>query len=153
MSIKTDLDNELKDALRSKDRARLDVIRTIKTEATVAGSEPGFSGEADGDELYQQVIRSFTKRMAKSKAEYESYGERGEAMAAKLGFEIDYLARYLPATPDVGDTAALVAQAIADTGATDIKQAGQVIGHLMKSHQGLDGGVVNRLVREALDAD
>jgi len=153
MSIKTDLDSELKDALRAKDRARLDVIRTIKTEATVAGSEPGFTGDPDGDELYERVIASFTKRMAKSKAEYEGYGARGQDMAAKLGFEIEYLSRYLPEKADAADTAALVEAAIDELGATDVKQAGRVIGHLMKTHEGLDGGLVNRLVREALEAD
>lgn len=151
MSIKADLDTELKEALRAKDRARLDVIRTIKTEATVAASEPGFTGDPDGDELYERVIASFTKRMTKTKAEYDGYGERGAAMAEKLAFEIDYLARYLPKKADAGDTAALVAAAIEELGATDSKQAGQVIGHLMKNHQGLDGALVNQLVREALD--
>lgn len=151
MSIKTDLDAELKDALRARDRARLDVIRSIKTEASVASSEPSFTGDPDGDELYEKVIAAFTKRMAKSKAEYEGYGERGAEMVAKLTFEIDYLSRYLPETADEAATHDLVGAAIAELGATDVKEAGRVIGHIMKSSQGLDGALVSRLVREALD--
>ncbi len=150
MSIKDDLAGDLEEALRAKDRGRLDAIRLVKTEAAVAASEPGFTGDPDSDEFYELVISAFVKRMSKAKAEYETYGERGAAMAAKLGFEVDYLSKFLPERADPNDTSALVEAAIADLGATDVKQAGRVIGHIMKQHDGLDGALVSQLVRQAL---
>jgi uncharacterized protein YqeY len=153
MSIKDELAAELKDAMLTKDAPRRDVIRQIQTEVSVATSDPGFGGGAD-DDLYEKVIGSYVKKMDKSREEYEGYGERGAAMAAKLGYEVDYLRRWLPQTLDEAATRQLVAAAIADLGvAGDEKSAGRVIGQLMKSHgKDVDGGLVNRLVREELSA-
>jgi uncharacterized protein YqeY len=153
MTIKDELAAELKDAMLSKDAPRRDVIRQIQTEVSVATSDPGFGGGAD-DDLFEKVIGSYVKKMDKSREEYEGYGERGAAMAAKLGYEVDYLRRWLPQTLDEAATRQLVTDAIADLGvAGDEKSAGRVIGQLMKSHgKDVDGGLVNRLVREELSA-
>lgn len=73
-------------------------------------------------------------------------------MAAKLAYEVDYLSRWLPQTLDEETTRGLVVAAIQDLGvAGDPKAAGRVIGQLMREHgKDLDGGLVNRLVREEL---
>ena len=151
MSIADELDAELKDAMRTKDAARRDVIRQIRAEIGVAKTAPGFTGDAD-DEFHRSVIGSYVKRMQKSLAEYEGLGPRAEEMAAKLRFEIDYLDRWLPTKLDEEATAALVARAIDDAGAAgDPSAAGRVIGSIMKSHRDeVDGALVNRLVRERL---
>jgi hypothetical protein len=154
VSIRDELVHELRDAMRAKDRPRRDVIRQIETEVSQAKSEPGFTGELD-DDLYRRVIASYVKKMDKSRQEYLDFGERGQAMADKLGFEVEYLSRWLPSKLDETATRALVLAAIAELGvAGDGKAAGRVTGHLMKSHGGdLDGGLVNRLVREELASD
>ncbi len=153
MSIREELANELRDAMRAKDGPRRDVIRQIETEISVARSEPGFSGELD-DDLYRRVIGSYVKKMDKTRQEYLDIGERGEAMAAKLGYEVEYLSRWLPQKLDEGQTRDLVRKTIQDLGvAADEKAAGRVTGQLMKEHgKDLDGALVNRLVREELSA-
>ena len=131
---------------------RKDVIRAIETEVSRAKAEPGFEGDIN-DELYQSVIGSYVKKMTKAIKEYEELGERGEDMAAKLGFETDYLSRWMPQLLDESATKELVYAAINELSIADPKQAGKVVGHIMASHKGeVDGGLVNRLVREALDA-
>jgi uncharacterized protein YqeY len=151
MTIAEQLSEELKTAMRAKDAPRRDVIRQIQTEAATARSQPDFEGEVD-DEFYQKVIASYVKKMDKSRQEYEGMGERGKAMAEKLAFEVDYLSRWLPQKLDEGETRALVVAAIAELGvAGDEKAAGRVTGHLMKNRgEDLDGGLVNRIVREEL---
>lgn len=152
MTIQDELSGELKDALRAGDRNRKDVIRAIETEVARAKSEPGFEGDVD-DELYSTVIASYVKKMAKARSEYEAMGDRGEAMAAKLAYETEYLARWMPQTLDEAATRALVFEAITELSVDDPKQAGMVVGYIMKDHKGeVDGGLVNRLVREALGA-
>ena len=152
MSIKDELSVELIDALKTSDRNRKDVIRAIETEVSRAKSEPGFEGDVN-DELYTTVIASYVKKMVKARHEYVEMGERGEEMAAKLAYEAEYLARWMPKTLDESATKALVLQAITDLSVDDPKQAGKVVGHIMKDHKGeVDGGLVNRLVREALGA-
>lgn len=152
MSISEELAAELRDAIKSKDGARRDVIRQIETEVARAKSEPGFAGEID-DALYLKVLSAYTKKMDKARSEYAAAGERGEQMAEKLAFEVEYLSRWLPQLLSDDEVASVVAEAIAATGATEAGQAGMVVGHIMRSgRHGLDGGTVNRLVREALGA-
>lgn len=151
MTIQEQLTAELKDAMKQKDASRRDAIRQIQTEVATAKSHPDFEGEVD-DVLYQRVIGSYVKKMEKSRAEYADLGERGQAMAKKLAFEVDYLSQWLPSKLGEDETRRLVQEAIDELGvAGDEKAAGRVTGHLMKtSGKELDGQLVNRLVREEL---
>jgi uncharacterized protein YqeY len=151
MTIQEQLTTELRAAMKEKDARRRDVIRQIQTEVATAKSQPDFSGEVD-DAFYQKVIASYVKKMDKSREEYAALGERGEVMADKLAFEVEYLSRWLPKKLDEAETRRLVVEAIEDLGASgDEKAAGRVTGHLMRNHgKDLDGGLVNRLVREEL---
>ena len=149
MSIKDELDDELKDAMRSHDRDRIDVVRQIRTEITRAVTASGFKGEAD-DDLYRKVIAAYAKKMGKAVAEYESYGDRGVETASKFKFEVEYLGRWLPKAASEDEVAAIVDAAVKQLGVTDIKAMGQVMGYVMKQQAGLDGSVVSRLVRARL---
>jgi hypothetical protein len=150
MSIRDELRNELKEAMRQKDQNRLDVIRQVESELSVVKSAPGFKGEVD-DALYLQVIAAYVKKMDKARKEYEELGERGKEMAAKLAYETEYLSRWLPKKLGEEQTRALVRQAATELGVTSAKQTGRLVGHLMKTRgEDLDGALVNRLAREEL---
>lgn len=151
MSIKDELHDELKDAMRAHDRNRSDVIRQINTEITRALKAPGFSGEAD-DELYRAIVSSYAKKMRKALAEYEGFGDRGAEAAAKLRFEVDYLSRWLPKSLSEEETAALVDAAVHELGVTDLKGMGKVMAHLKTQHPGIDGATASRLVRARLSS-
>ncbi|MEX2322476.1 MAG: GatB/YqeY domain-containing protein [Acidimicrobiia bacterium] len=152
MAIHEELTAELKDAMKARHRDRLDVIRQIETEVSRAKTEPGFSGEAD-DALYRSVIAAYSKKMDKARDEFAALGERGAEAVTKLTFEIDYLSRWLPQGLSEDETREVVRIAIKELQATEAKQLGQVVGHIMKNGpRGVDGALVNRLVREALGA-
>jgi hypothetical protein len=153
MPIHEELAAELKDAMRQRDRKRLDVIRQVETEVSRAKSEPGFAGAVD-DALYSRVIASYIKKMDKARDEFALGGERGQEAVAKLTFEIDYLSRWVPKGADDTVVKEVVRVALMELRVSDPKQAGQVIGHIMKNGpKGLDGAAVSRLVREALGAE
>ncbi len=149
MSVQTELRTELEDAMRAQDKARINVIRQIETEVSMAKAAPGFDGDVD-DALYLKTIATYVKKMDKARREYEAAGERGKAQAEQLAWEIQYLAQWLPIGPSEHETRAIVRFAIAELKADDPKMMGRVIGHVMKSATGLDGALVNRLVREEL---
>jgi uncharacterized protein YqeY len=153
LTIKEELTSELRDAMKSKDARRRDVIRMIEAEVSVARSAPGFSGQVD-DNLYRKAIAAYAKKMDKARLEYEGLGGRGAEMADKLGWEVRYLARWLPKKMDEAATSALVRATIAELGVErEPKAAGRVIGQIMKSHKDeVDGGLVNRLVAAELAA-
>ncbi|MDJ0954234.1 MAG: GatB/YqeY domain-containing protein [Acidimicrobiia bacterium] len=151
MGIQDELNAELKDAIKARDKARTAVIRQVETEVAVAKAAPGFKGEVD-DALYKATIVSYVKKMEKARLEYEELGERGADQAAKLAFEVEYLSRWTPQLPGEDETRQIVRGAIDELGVDDPKMVGRVMGHIMKSGRDLDGGLVNRIVREELGA-
>ena len=153
MSIQDEFSAELKDAMKARDKARVNVIRQIESEIAIVRSAPGFDGDVD-DSLYVATIATYVKKMDKARREYEAAGERGIPNAEKLAWEIQYLARWLPQALGEGETRRTVRAAIAELkAADDPKMMGRVIGHIMKnSGKDLDGALVNRIVREELGA-
>lgn len=151
MSIQERLAADRVAAMKSGDKATVNVVRQIDSEVAVAKSAPGFEGEVD-DDLYRATIASYVKKMDKARTEYEALGERGQQQVEGLGFEIEYLSQFLPESLSEEDTRALVQEAIAELGVDDPKMKGRVIGAVMQSGAELDGALVARLVDEELGA-
>lgn len=150
MNVDQQLSARLQDAMRAKDRPVLDAIRNARTEIQKAATAEGASGEVT-DTLCREVIAGYVKKLQKALPTYEQAGERGAATAEKLRFEIGYLSEWLPATLDEGATRSLVVDAIASTGASEPKDAGRVMGTIMKAHKDeVDSALVRALVDEAL---
>jgi len=93
MALADDLSSALKDAMKAKDKPKLDAIRQIQTEIAKKKAE---KGEEVNDDLVLGVISSYVKKMIKAVEEYQSLGDRGQEMAEKIQFEIDFLSTYLP---------------------------------------------------------
>lgn len=150
MSIRDEVRDEMKQALRSRDQRKLDVLRQIETEISKAKTAPGFVGELN-DALYVEVIGAYVKRMGKALDEYSKLGARASEMVEKLGFEVSYLERWLPRKLDERRTRELVREAIAELGVSGSQAAGRVTGQVMKQHKGqVDGALVSKIVREEL---
>ncbi len=149
MSIEQQLKTDQVEAMKARDRTKLNAIRSVQAEIATARSVPGFKGETD-DAFYAKTITTYVKRINKSKAEYDAMGESGAEQAGKLAFEIDYLSQYLPKVLDEAATRALVESVISELGADADTPAGRVIGAVMRSGEDVDGALVNRLVNEVL---
>ena len=149
MTIAEQLKQDQIAAMRSRDKATLNAIRSIQAEVATAKAAPGFSGEVD-DDLYVGTISTYVKRITKSRTEYEAMGERGAEQVGLLTFEIDYLDRYLPKTLDEAATTELVSRTIAELGADENTPAGKVIGAVMRSGESVDGALVNKIVQKQL---
>ena len=152
MTIAEQLKQDQIAAMRSRDKATLNAIRSIQAEVATAKAASGFSGEVD-DDLYVGTISTYVKRITKSRTEYEAMGERGAEQVGLLTFEIDYLDRYLPRTLDEAATAELDARTIAELGADENTPAGKVIGAVMRSGESVDGALVNKMVQKQLTVD
>ena len=147
MALIDDLSDALKEAMKAKDKPKLDAIRQVQTEIAKKKSE---KGEEATDELVLGVISSYVKKMTKAVEEYKSLGDRGVEMADKIQFEIDFLSGWLPEQLSEEDVAKLVDQVLADLGDVDMSQMGRVIGAVMAKGEGIDGAVVSKLVKEKL---
>lgn len=152
MSIETDLNEQLKQAMRAKDAQAANCIRMIKTKHMERRTAAGFKGPLD-DSLWLDVVASYQKQLRKSREEYGAIGARGAEAIAQIDFEIGFCGRFLPKAASDDEVRALVREAVMRLGASDPKQAGRVVGELMKAHKGkLDPSAVKRIVDEELKA-
>ena len=152
MSVETQIHERLKDAMRAKDARTADCIRMIKTKHMERRTAAGFKGPLD-DNLWLDVIAAYQKQLRKSREEYVAIGERGAEAVAQLDFEIGFCAQFLPKAASDDETRAVVRETLARLGVSDAKQAGRVVGDIMKAHKGkLEPSTVKRMVDEELGA-
>ena len=147
MAIADDLSSALKDAMKAKDKPKLDAIRQIQTEIAKKKAE---KGEEVNDDLVLGVISSYVKKMIKAVEEYQSLGDRGQEMADKIQFEIDFLSTYLPEQLGEEEVEKIVDEVLSELGDVDISQMGRVIGAVMAKGDGIDGSIVSKIVKDKL---
>ena len=147
MALADDLSSALKDAMKAKDKPKLDAIRQIQTEIAKKKAE---KGEEVSDDLVLGVISSYVKKMIKAVEEYQSLGDRGQEMAEKIQFEIDFLSTYLPEQLSDEEVEKIVDEVLSELGDVDISQMGRVIGAVMAKGDGIDGSIVSKIVKDKL---
>ena len=147
MALADDLSSALKDAMKAKDKPKLDAIRQIQTEIAKKKAE---KGEEVNDDLVLGVISSYVKKMIKAVEEYQSLGDRGQEMAEKIQFEIDFLSTYLPDQLSDEEVEKIVDEVLSELGDVDISQMGRVIGAVMAKSDGIDGSIVSKIVKDKL---
>jgi uncharacterized protein YqeY len=147
MAIIDDLSTALKEAMKSKEKTKLDAIRQVQTEVAKKKAE---KGEEATDELVLGVITSYVKKMNKAVEEYNSLGDRGVEMAEKIQGEIDFLSTWLPDQLSDDEVAKIVDEVLSEMGDVDMSQMGKIIGAVMAKADGLDGAIVSKIVREKI---
>jgi len=125
MSLQKRVDEDLKDAMRAKDAARLSVLRLLKAALKNATIEKvGAGGELnDADAI--TVIRKQVKQRQDSIESFEK-GGRAE-LAEKEKAEIAVLNQYLPQAMSVAELQKIVADTIREVGASSRAQMGAVM--------------------------
>jgi uncharacterized protein YqeY len=145
-TLKARVAEELKEALREGQKTRLATLRLLT--ASVKNREVELRRELTDEEFLEVVARE-VKRRSEALEAYESAG-RGD-LVAKETEERDVLQVYLPAQLTDEEMVALVDKAIAETGATEIKDLGKVMGHVMAAAKGrVDGKRVQQTARARL---
>lgn len=130
MSLQQQISDDLRSAMKARDRDRMGALRlliaAIKNAAVDAGLGP--QGELSDDAI-RRLVASETKRRKEAADAFRS-GDREES-AAKEDYEAEVYSAYLPPQLDDDALAAIVDQAIADTGATDRSGMGAVMKQVM----------------------
>ncbi len=149
MSIKEQLKKDLTEAIRGRDEITSGTIRMVLTAITneeVAGKEARVLSD---DEVITVMSREAKKRREAAEA-FENAGRADKAALEKSEGEV--IAKYLPAQLSEADIAAIIAEAIAATGAAGPAEMGKVMGAVKPKIAGkADGGVVSALVKAALN--
>ena len=147
MSISDQVKSAITDAMRKQDAPRLSALRMLK--AAIMNREVE-KGRALKDDEEQQVVASLVKQR-KDSIEQFTNGGRAD-LADKEAAEIVILETYLPPAMDPAELDRLVSEAIAESGATSVKDMGRAMKAAMAKLAGrnVDGKAVNELVRSKL---
>lgn len=148
MSLKQQLHDAMKQAMRAKDKARLGAIRLIQAE--VKRIEVDERIEID-DQRLLSIMDKMVKQRRDSISQYEQAGR--QELAAVETAEIAVIQEFLPAALGQQEIDQLIGDAIASTGAESMRDMGKVMGILKPQIQGrADAGKVSAMVKKALTA-
>ena len=148
MSLKTQLTEDMKTAMRAKDQVSLSTIRLIN--AAIKQFEVDERTEADD----AKVISILTKMVKQRKDSAKIYTEASrQDLADKENAEIEILNRYLPQMMSAEEIKTVVEAAIVETSASGMADMGKVMGVLKTRLAGkADMGEVNKVLKAALTA-
>jgi uncharacterized protein len=146
MSLIARLEDELKQAMVARDTGRRDALRLIL--ASLRSAEKELQRPLHDDEELQVLQRERKRRLEAAEA-YRGAGR--EEQAQKEEQELAVLERFMPAPLSEEELEEIIDDAIAEVGATSIRDLGRVMADVMPQVSGrTDGSVVSQLVREKL---
>lgn len=141
MELLARLQDDMKAAMKSGDKPRLQVIRMLISEVKNIDLQPT-------KPTAEQVVDAYAKKLRKSREEYGKLGKSDEVK--QLGDELAVVEGYLPKKASAEETAALVDAFLAANAFTE-KQVGQAMGAFMKAHgQTVDPALANPIIRQKL---
>ncbi|MEH6593997.1 MAG: GatB/YqeY domain-containing protein [Colwellia polaris] len=148
MSLLSQLNDEMKIAMRAQDKLRLGVIRMAIS--AIKQVEKDLKSEATDD----NIIALLTKMVKQRKESIKMFTEGGrDELAAKEAAEIIVLEDFLPQPLSADEINQLITKAIADTGAASMADMGKVMAVLKPQMQGkADMGAVSGQIRKVLNS-
>jgi len=140
------IQEDMKAAMRAKEKERLSVVRMLLS--AIKDRQIETRAEVDDDEI-QKILMSYAKKRNEALAEAEKAGR--EDLAAKERFELQVVSTYLPEPLSDAELDQLVAAAIAEVGATSMKEMGAVMKLATAQAQGrADGTRLSAAVKKRL---
>jgi uncharacterized protein len=148
MTLKSRITEDMKNAMRAKDTARLGAIRLLQ--AAIKQREVDERIELDDTQVVE-AIEKMLKQRRDSIAQYEAANRHDLADVEK--FEVAVLQEYLPAALTESELNDILGQVIADTGASGIKDMGKVMAAIRPLVVGrADMGKISGLIKSRLGA-
>jgi uncharacterized protein YqeY len=146
MSLKDSILQDVKDAMRSKDKPRLATLRLIT--AAIKQQEVDERIELE-DAQVLALLDKMCKQRRESISQFEKAG-RDDLIAQEVS-ELDIIQTYLPEQLGEDEITALIDETMAATGASSIKDMGKVMGQLKPRLQGrADMGAVSAMIKARL---
>ncbi len=146
MSLKEQLQSDVKDAMRQRDNVRRDTLRLVLS--SLHNAEIDAREELDDD----GVLGVLNKEAIQRRESIEEFRKGGrEDKAAEEEAELEVISGYLPAALSHDDIVAAAKAVVEETGASGMQDIGKVMSPLMERLQGrADGREANQIVRELL---
>jgi len=146
MSLKEQLNDAMKQAMKARDDLRLSAVRMVRS--SVKNREIDLKHELD-DQGVMEIISTLVKQRRESIRLYQD-GNRQD-LVDKEEAEMNVLLQFLPAQLNTDEITELVSRTIQETGAQGIKDMGKVMKILTALTTGrADGKIVSDIVRQQL---
>ena len=148
MNLREQIDSDIKNAMRNKEKDELRALRAIKSMILLAETEKGGS-EGLSDEVETKLL---TKAAKQRKESLEIYKEQGrDDLAEKEQVELDIISRYLPQQLSEAELEEKLREIITQVGASSMKDMGKVMGIATKQLSGVaDGSAISTAVKKIL---
>jgi uncharacterized protein len=150
MSLKDRIGEEIKAAMKAKDKIRLETVRSIKKlilEKEVSVRPSG--QESLTEEQETELLVQLAKQRKDAIEQYQQVGR--DDLAAQEAQELAIIEEYLPSQLSDAEIASIIEAIVAQVGATSIKDIGKVMGPAMQQLKGkADGKKVQEMVKAKL---
>ena len=142
------ISNDIKDAMKAKDKVRLETLRNIKKVFLEAKTAPG-ANDTLTDDAAMKIMQKLVKRGKDSATLYNEQG-RADLAEAELA-QVAVIETYLPKQMSAEELEAALKAIIAEVGAEGPKDMGKVMGTATKKLAGLaEGRAISAKVKELL---
>ena len=150
MSLKQQIDNDIKKAMLAKNKEELEALRAIKSMILLAETEKGVAAEITTDEENKLLMKAAKQR----KESADIFAQQGRNdLADRENQQLEIISRYLPKQLSTDDLEAALKSLINEVGAKGPQDMGKVMGAATKKFAGqADGKVVSELVKKLLTA-
>lgn len=148
MDLFEQVSNDIKEAMKAKDKVRLETLRNIKKYFLEAKTAPGANDTlSDADAL--KIMQKLVKQGKDTAALYQS--QNREDLAAGELAQVQVIESYLPRQMSEAELEAAVKAIIAEVGATSMKEMGKVMGSATKQLAGrAEGAAISAMVKKLL---
>ena len=142
------ISNDIKDAMKARDKVRLETLRNIKKVFLEAKTAPGANDEL-ADDAAMKILQKLAKQGKESAAVFTQQN-RPDLAEAELQ-QVAVIETYLPKALSEAEIEVIVREVIAQVGATSIKEMGKVMGAASKRMAGqAEGGAISAVVKRLL---
>lgn len=142
------ISNDIKEAMKAKDKVALDTLRNIKKSLLEAKTAPG-ANDTVSDETAMKIIRKLAKQGRESAELYQS--QKRDDLANEELAQVAIMEKYLPAQMSEDEIRNALKTIIEETGASTQQEMGKVMGIATKRLAGkADGKTISQIVKELL---
>jgi uncharacterized protein len=148
MSLRQQIDNDIKTAMLAKNKEELTALRSVKSLILLAETEKGSSGEISQD-VENKLLMKAAKQRKESAEIFQKEGR--EDLSKKELFELEVISRYLPKQLSEEEVAAELKKIVEQVGAKGPQDMGKVMGVATKQLAGkADGKLISEIVKKLL---
>lgn len=150
MNLKDKIGEDIKTAMKAKDKTRLETVRSIKK--VILEKESEFRAKGQDNLTEEQEIEILSQQAKQRRDSIEQYKKANrEDLVEKEQAELAIIETYLPAQISEADLEKIIEEIIAKVGATTSKDLGKVMGVAIKQLKGqADGKKIQELVKSKL---